>query len=167
MDTCTRHISYLASLLGTLALLTGCANPGEDVRVTLCKDLAADLLDPPHAITWKETRNVMRRGESLAVNLSFDAPDRDGKTRSLEATCIYRYNAVDDTAAILADPLSAYATSPERLILNGRTIGNPLLAEAVGRAMLKQGRAFLERAQHGLNEAARQIRERLPDAPER
>lgn len=153
-----RKIMYLASLLSAFALIAGCSNSGEDVRVTLCKDLVTELLDPPHAMNWTETRNDIRRADSLTVHLRFETADQDGT-----ASCGYRYTAVDDTAATLADPLSAYSTSPERMTLNGQSIHNPRLAKAIGQAMLKQGREVLERARHGFDAAARQIQAPPPD----
>ncbi|WP_295402149.1 hypothetical protein [uncultured Thiocystis sp.] len=109
----------------------------------------------------------MHRADHLAVNLRFEAQPRDGDGKPMQATCFYRYDAVEDTALILADPLAAYATSPYGMTLNGKAIGNPLLAEGIGRAMLKQGRALLERAQQGIDAATQQILHREQDVPSR
>jgi len=155
----------LGSLLLAVLLITGCSSPGEDVRVTLCKDLVRGLLNEPQGLTWTETRNEMSRSERLSVQLRFtDQESTGGLAKPMRATCDYRYNAVDETALTLSDPMAAYATSPYRMTLNDRVIGNPLLARAIKGAMLKQGREFLERAQRGINEGAAQLQRRFDPA---
>ncbi len=140
-------------------LAMSCSNPGEDVRVTLCKDLAAGLLSDPPSLVWKDIGTEARRSEQLIVTLKFTAEDpTDGRVKPMRAGCYYRYNAVDDTALTLADPMSAYSTSPYSVTLNDQTIGNPRLAEAIKQAMLKQGRAFLDRARQGIEEATETVR---------
>ncbi|MCG6895525.1 MAG: hypothetical protein LJE60_00220, partial [Thiocapsa sp.] len=62
-----------------------------------------------------------------------------------QAVCHYRYNAVDDTALMLSDPLSAYATSPETMTIDGEPLPRPVLAKAVKAAMIQQGKAFIDR----------------------
>ncbi|WP_242470938.1 hypothetical protein [Thiocystis violacea] len=130
--------------------------------MTLCKDMASGLLNAPSTPVWREARAEPRRLDRLAIHLSFEAADpADGRVKPMHATCFYRYDAVEETAMTLADPLSAFSTSPSGMTLNGREVANPLLAEAVKEVMLKQGREFLERARRGIEEAADQARERL------
>ncbi len=69
------------------------------------------------------------------------AGGRDG-----EAFCYYRYDAVEDTALGLSDPLSSFATSPSKMVLNGQTLSKAELARTVKDAMLKQGREFVDGA---------------------
>jgi hypothetical protein len=52
---------------------------------------------------------------------------------------------VDDTALMLSDPLSAYATSPETMTIDGEPLPRPVLAKAVKAAMIQQGKAFIDR----------------------
>lgn len=120
----------------TAALVTvGCSGSGEDVRVTLCKDMVSTRLGP---VTWQDTRAEPKGREHAAVTLRFSTGGGDGS-----AVCYYKYNAVDDTALTLADPLSAFSTSPYQMILNGKTLSRSELAQAIKQAMLKQGRELL------------------------
>ena len=150
--------AVLGALVG-LGLLTACSGQGEDVRVTLCKDLVGELAGPPSALMWQESRIEMRRGDHLAVELGFT---RAG--RSLQASCTYPYDAVEENAFTAADPESAYSTSPDGVRIDGRVIRNPVLARAVEQAMLKQGRAFVEQARQGVEAAAQGLQERWNQA---
>ena len=142
-----------AGALAGVLVLAGCSGSTEDVRITLCKDMVLARLNPP-SVQW--TAVTTAPGDDLAVGLRFAVGGRDGR-----ATCRYRYDAVDDTVLTLADPLSAYSTSPYRMTLDGRAVVNPQLAETIKQAMLKQGRAFLDRASEGIGRAADEIRSQL------
>ncbi|EXJ16280.1 hypothetical protein [Imhoffiella purpurea] len=147
-----------------LTAMSGCSNSGEDVRVVLCKDVVQALLSSDSGpVAWSSADIRMRRGEDLRVDLGFSAPGGGGSARAMRAVCIYPYDAVEDTALTLADPMSAYSTSPRRVILNGRSVSNPQLAEAVKRAMLAQGWDLLERARLGVESAAQHIGQGLND----
>jgi len=153
-----------ALLVAGVVAVNGCSDSGEDVRVVLCKDLALELSRPTsESVEWTRVETQIRRSEELKVNLGFESRAGDGSTQSMRAACFYRYDAVEDTALTLADPLSAYSTSPNRVILNGRLISGRELADAVGRAMLGQGRDLLERAQRGVEGAVRQLGQGVQD----
>ncbi|NEV60849.1 hypothetical protein G3446_02880 [Thiorhodococcus minor] len=138
-------------------ILAGCSGTAEDVRIRLCKDLVIAQLPGAARPAWAEADVEMRRSEELVVLLSFDARGAGGKAEPMRATCHYRHDAVDDTALTLANPAAAYSTSPYRMTLNGESIGNPRLARAIKQAMTKQGRELLEKAQKGIDDAARAI----------
>ena len=79
------------------AAVAGCDNPQEDVRVTLCKDMAAvDLGTVP---SWQGSEVRIRGRQGAAVMVRFN----DGQ----QATCEYKYDAVEDTALALANPIEA------------------------------------------------------------
>jgi hypothetical protein len=124
----------------TVALVTaGCSgSPGEDVRITLCKDMVSTRLGGSQTVAWQDARAETRGHEHAAVRLRFSAAGGDGN-----AACYYKYNAVEDTALTLSDPLSAYSTSPYEMTLNGKTLSRSELAQAIKQAMLKQGRELL------------------------
>jgi hypothetical protein len=124
-------------------LLSACSNPLEDVRVTLCKDLVH--VKRGDGVTWTEVTTETPGYEDAMVRLRFSQSGRDGS-----ATCFFAYNAVDDTALALSDPLSSYATSPSRMLLDGRALSRRELAIAVKDAMLKQGRALIEDVRNSL-----------------
>jgi hypothetical protein len=87
----------------------------EDVRVTLCKDLVR--IKRGDEVVWKEVRTETPGYNDAVVRLNFSASGDDGS-----AACYYAYNAVDDTALALSDPLSSYATSPSKMQLDGRSM---------------------------------------------
>lgn len=138
----TRRLLVCAVLMTAVAVV-GCANPREDVRLTLCKDLVSVQLGA--APSWQGSEVKTRGREGAVVTVHFATAGGEQ-----QAACYYEYDAVDDTAAILANPIEAYATSPSTMILNGRTIAGSDLARAVGRAMKKQGREFIERARDAI-----------------
>ncbi|NEX20522.1 hypothetical protein G3480_09400 [Thiorhodococcus mannitoliphagus] len=155
--TWSKAAKRLAVVLAVTLLALGCSGSGEDVRIGLCKDLVVTLLPSGAAPVWTEARPEMRRSEELIVHLRFDAAGTGGARKAMQAACHYRHDAVDDTALTLANPMAAYSTSPYRMSLNGEVIGNPRLAQAIKQAMMKQGRELLERAQQGLEGAARAL----------
>jgi hypothetical protein len=135
--------SVLVLLFGGVALM-GCSGSREDVRVTLCKDMVAVEVGPAQPIAWTESETQTRGYEHAAVKLRFTMGARDGN-----AVCYFKYNAVEDTALTISDPLSAYSTSPYEMTLNGRTLSGSALARAVKDAMAKQGRELVDRVKQG------------------
>lgn len=133
-------------MLAAALSLAGCSGSGEDVRVTLCKDLVAVQLGDSAARNWTQMATETRGYEYAAVKLRWSAAEGDGS-----ATCYYDYNAVEDTAMALSDPLSSYAASPSKMVLNAKTLSKPALAEAVKQAMLKQGRSLVDGIKKSLN----------------
>ena len=122
-------------------IAAGCSGSREDVRVTLCKDLVAVRLGTSQPLTWTGSEAQARGHEDAVVRLRYSGSNGDG-----DAVCYYAYNAVDDTAQMLSDPLSAYSTSPSKMILNGKTLSRQELAVAVKDAMLKQGKSLVDGA---------------------
>lgn len=137
------HPLLMTAILIIAASVAGCSNPREDVRLTLCKDMVTVELGAEP--TWQGSEVQIRGYEGAVVKVRFASSDGDGR-----ADCHYKHNAVEDTADMLANPIAAYATSPSKMILNGRAIDGSRLARTVGRAMQKQGREFIERARETL-----------------
>lgn len=134
------------SLVAFVLATTGCSNPQEDVRVTLCKDIVSGQVGSSALVTRTETKT--KGYEYASVRVIFSDQGRDG-----QAICYYDYKALDDTADMLADPLSAYATSPFEVRMDGKKLSKPALAEAIKQAMLGQGRELLDRAKKGIENA--------------
>lgn len=132
---------FLVTALLPIALLVGCSNPGEDVRITLCKDLVRGQLGSGATPTWSQVTTQTPGYQDAVIQLGWTAPSGNGAAR-----CYYPYNAVDDTAQQLADPLTAYATSPSKVIINGQTLSGSALARAVAEAMQYQGQQLLDSA---------------------
>ncbi len=146
-QTTVRHTALaLGSILIGSSLLVGCSHPGEDVRVRLCKDLVAVQLGTDQ-LSWTHVDTRTAGYDDATISLRWSGVAGDGS-----AFCAYPYNAVDDTAQQLADPLSAYATSPSEVIINGDTLSGRALANAIAQAMQRQGRALIDAASNALSE---------------
>lgn len=135
--------SLTALALLTAAGLTGCPNPREDVRLSLCKDMVTGQLGAEP--TWQGSEAQIRGYEDAVVSLRFTSSAGAGR-----AECAYKHAKGEDMAITLANPIEAYATSPSRMTLNGRTLTGPELARAVQQALGKQGREFLDRTKETL-----------------
>lgn len=127
-------------------LVSGCSSPTEDVRVTLCKNIVLKETGPSATIKGADTET--KGYEHAAVRVRYSSQGRDG-----EAVCYYEYNAQENTALQLSDPLSAYATSPFEVKIDGKTLTRPGLASAVKGAVTQQGKEWIERAKQGIQDA--------------
>lgn len=134
-------LPYAGLLLG---LMAGCSNPSDDVRVRLCKDLVAVQLGTD-SIDWTQVRTETPGYEDARVQLQWSGPAGSGS-----ATCAYPYNTVEDTAQQLAEPLTAYATSPSQVVIDGETLRGQTLANAIAKAMQRQGRELIDSANQAL-----------------
>lgn len=157
-ENTTDVLRIIAALLSASALTASCSDSREDVRVSFCKSLVATQVASPSSLRWTGVETRARGHSGLTVVLGFES---DGESRSRQATCHYRYNAVEDTALTLSDPLSVYSTSPETMTLDGESLTRPALARAVKQAMISQGKAMIDRAQQGIEDAAAMARDRL------
>jgi hypothetical protein len=154
----TASPGIIVALATASVLVASCSGSREDVRVSFCKALVSTQVASPGAIRWTGVETNPRGHSGLTVVLGFESDDA-GRPR--QASCHYRYNAVEDTALTLSDPLSVYSTSPETMTIDGQPLSRPALAEAVKRAMIAQGKALIDRAQRGIEDAAAAARERL------
>ena len=127
-------------------LLPGCSRTTADVRVTLCKDIV--LHETGSSATIKGADAETKGYEHAAVRVRYSSQGRDG-----EAVCYYEYNALENTALQLSDPLSAYATSPSEVKIDGKSLTRPGLASAVKGAVTRQGKELVEQAKQGIRDA--------------
>lgn len=155
--TPTLGVLLLASMLAT----AGCSGSREDVRVSFCKRLVMTQVETPGSVSWTRVETHPRTHDGLAVVLGFTDQDQSGRARTRQASCHYRYNAVDDTALTLSDPLSAYSTSPETMTIDGKPLARSVLARAVKDAVIHEGKAIIDRVQQGLEDATDTARDRL------
>lgn len=154
----TALLRIIAALLTASAVTASCSGSREDVRVSFCKRVVTTQLESPSSVRWTSVETQPRGHSGLSVVLGFESGD---PSRTRQASCRYRYNAVDDTALTLSDPLSVYSTSPETMTIDGETLSRPALAEAVKQAMITQGKAIIDRAQRGIEDAAAMAHDRL------
>jgi len=146
------------SLLAAAALLGGCSGSTEDVRVTFCKDLATALKPDAKSIEWTGNQNSFKRPEFAITALTFEVVGQDGDRRGGRAACHYAYEALEDTAITLADPLSAYATLPFKMTLDGVALSDAELLRLVNAEQKRRGRQVLETLQRGAQDAAAKVR---------
>lgn len=152
-----RRRGTVAVLTATL-ILAGCSGPTEDVRVTLCKNLTQAALPAGESIEWLGNENTFRRPEFAITGLTFEAAGPDGRPRAMSASCRYAYEAIEDTAVHLADPLSAYANLPYAMTLDGRALGDRELLQLVNAEQRRQGRQVLQSLEKGARDVADRVR---------
>ncbi len=157
MKSLSRRLNRLA-LPAALSLLAGCSGPTEDVRVKLCKNLTTALQPAAASIDWKGNENSFRRPEYAITSLTFEVTAGDGARRSGRSACHYAYEALEDTAITLADPLSAYATLPFQMTLDDRTLSDAELLQLVNAELRRQGRQLIETLRKGARDAADRVK---------
>ena len=155
-----RIASFTPFLIG-IVLLPGCSGPQEDVRVTFCKELSTTRLDSPLALEWKASNSEIRRPEYARITVTFEAQYQDGGIAPMQAACFYGYVASEDDAMTHSNPLSAYATVPYKMTMNGEPVAKRDLHTSVKTAALKQGKELADRVQKGVADAAQHIRDEL------
>ena len=146
------------ALVGALVGVAGCSGPTEDVRVTLCKNLTQSLQPAAESIDWQGNDNSFRRPEYAITRLRFEVVDKAGTRRAMTSACHYAYEALEDTAAILADPIQAYATLPFAMTLDGRALPDAELLNLVNAEQRRQGRQVLDTLERGARDMADKVR---------
>jgi len=145
-------------LVLSLVLTTGCSGPTEDVRVTLCKNLTSAMQLSSESIEWKGNENTFHRPEYAVTSLSFDVVDGDGGRTAKRSACHYAYEALEDTALNLANPMDAYATLPFAMTIDGRALGDAELLSMVNEEQKRQGRQIISTVEKGARDMADKVR---------
>jgi len=146
------------SLVAGILLLPGCSGPQEDVRITFCKNLTAELLPPGSRLHWYGSEQQTKGNEYAEITVHLETKQQTGETRTLKASCRYRRTAVDDNAMTLSDPLSAYASVPYQMSLDGKSIPGVKLSEAILVAQLATGQDAVEQVKQGVEAGAERVR---------
>jgi hypothetical protein len=138
-------------------LLQACSAPGDDPRVSLCRNLAADLTGG-EAGQWQGEDNRFVRPSYVVVSVSGGAGDA--------AACFYEYDAAEDTSSA-ANPFSAYATLPYQMEINGVPVAAATLDTAVKvqqkqlpRKVLEEARKSVEMLDQGMRKTLEAVNER-------
>lgn len=155
--TTTRTAGIAGIALATV-LLSACSGRGDDPRVGFCKNLVAAQLGNPAVLEWTGGENTFKRPEYAITGLAYRVDDPAGGRRDGSASCYYAYDAIEDTAQHLADPLSAYATLPFAMILDGRMLSDAELVAARTAEQKRQGMAVLGALEQGARDMADQVR---------
>lgn len=131
--------------LGGVLLLTACSGQQQDVRETLCQQLAGQwLFSDLQRDDWQQTESIFNGYEDLQVRVSYSMKDSGGEDSAGNFSCYYAYETVEENAMTQADPASAYATYPSRVSHNGQTLERAWMADAVNKALLSQGRKAVD-----------------------
>ena len=138
------------SIACTTVLLTGCSGPQEDVRVTFCKNLTTEFLQPGTQIQWHDSEQKINGYEPAEITVHLETNDQSGQPQAMQATCFYRYDAVDENAMTVSNPISAYATVPSQMTLNGRPIPETKLRETILVSQLAKGKAVVDQVKQGI-----------------
>jgi hypothetical protein len=157
----TTKIAGIAGLAFATALLAGCSATGDDPRVAFCKNLVAAQLGNPAALEWTGGENTFKRPEFATTGLTYAVEDTAGGSRDGSAACYFEYDAIEDTAQHLADPLSAYSTLPFAMTLDGRMLSDAELVAARTAEQKRQGMAVLGALEQGARDMADQVRASL------
>lgn len=136
----------------------GCSGPTEDVRVTLCKNLTTALLADAGSVEWKGNENTFVRPEYAVTALTFEAADAGGSRSDMQSACHYAYEALEDTAITLADPLSAHATLPFKMTFDGSQLSDAELLQLVNAEQKRLGRRAVTTLQQGARDMADKVR---------
>jgi hypothetical protein len=126
--------------------------------VTLCKNLTAALTVDAGSIEWKDNKNTFHRPEYAVTALTFEAADSSGDRKTMQSACHYAYEALDDTAVTLADPISAYANLPFRMTFNGRQLSDAELLQRINAEQKRLGRKAVATLQQGARDMADKVR---------
>jgi len=159
----TMRSSFFGTGAALVALLAGCSGSTEDVRVTLCKNLSSTLAGG-ETIEWTNNENVFHRPSHAITNLTFYVVERDGTKQSMRSGCHYAYEALDDTALNLANPLDAYETLPFAMSFNGSNLSDGELLALVNSEQKRLGREAVATLQKNAAEAAMKIEQGAKDA---
>lgn len=143
-----RPTPSLLAATATALILSACSGAGEDVRVTLCKDMVRVQTGGSGGLNWTEAATETRGYDGAAITLRWSGSGSGGDGT---AVCTYSYNAVEHNAMALSDPLSSYSASPSKMLLNGKTLSKAALAETIKQAMLKQGRSLIDSLKNAVN----------------
>lgn len=136
-----------------VVLTAGCSGSREDVRVTLCKNLTKALVSSSESIEWTGGENTFNRPAYAITSLAFEV---GGSTK--KSACHYAYEALEDTAQTLADPLSAYANLPFKMSFDGHALSDQELLRLVNAEQVRQGRQVVEKLEKGARDMADKVR---------
>jgi hypothetical protein len=150
-----RPCKYICTVIAILALQSsGCSGPREDVRVTLCKRLAETLLNGQEPMEWGDPVNEFKEPEFAVTSLRLEGQAGNLAPGSIQASCYYDYDIVEQNAMTHADPFSAYASQPYRMTLNKETVPEAELYKAMNAVLRQQGKKIVERLDQGIEKAA-------------
>jgi len=128
----------LLSIPLSVMILSACSGSTEDVQLTLCKQLAGDLVFNDYQKSdWLAEDMKFSGYEDLEVIVRYkdESGEREGEMR-----CYYAYDTHDENAMTQANPATAYATYPSKITQDGRVLDSMTWAKKINEIMLKEGK---------------------------
>lgn len=129
--------------------LSGCSGKTEDVRIVLCKEVTDRLLADMRPIEWTAISQRINRPAFAVIQLEFTA----GKQKAMRSECYFAYDTVEENVITHVDELSAYATLPYRMTINGKEVPQQIRQKAVSDEQIEGLAEFMEK----INGASRKL----------
>lgn len=149
----TKYLASLFTLLLAPLVISGCSLSTEDTRITFCRDLTLSLVETPDSLLWIGNENRFQPSEYAAVTLQFETDSEQSGT----AVCFYAYDVNEENAMHLSYPLSAHATVPYKMELNGEAVPRPLFRKAVNEASRNVLLKFLDKFMQGADDSRSRV----------
>ena len=147
----------LVTLAMTVLLLTACSGSTEDVQLTLCKQLAGDLVFNDYQKSdWLSEDMKFSGYEDLEVIVSYKTQSGQGETR-----CYYAYDTIEENAMTHSNPATAYATYPSKVVQDGKVLNSMMWAKKINEIMLKQGKEAIQKGKEVLKDPVEKVQEKI------
>ena len=137
-----------------LLVLAACSGSTEDVQLTLCKQLAGDLVFGDYQKSdWLAEDMKFKGYDDLEVIVRYKTQSGEGETR-----CYYAYDTHDENAMTQANPATAYATYPSKVSQDGKVLESMMWAKKINEIMLKQGKEAIKIPVEKVRETIEQVK---------
>ena len=150
------RIAVPAGLAAVLAL-TGCSGPTEDVRITFCKNLLANMQPAGTDLQWADSEVAIQR-PSHAITQVQRAEETAGQSGPVKAACWYVFEYREHLPSALANPIEEYATLPYAMTVDGRELSDAELMQAINAEQKRRGKALIDALQKGATDVAERVR---------
>jgi len=128
-----------------LALLAGCSGKTEDVRIKLCRNLTERLLESVSPITWKSQHAEIRQQGDAMVRLELGISKDGYENRVVVSACFFDPDQLEESVVEHVDPLSAFATIPYAMTVEGAPVPEQILHSLVHDAQWEPVADFFSR----------------------
>ena len=149
----------LLGVSAAILLLTACSGSTEDVQLTLCKQLAGDLVFGNYQKSdWLAEDMKFSGYEDLEVIVRYKTASGQGETR-----CYYAYDTIEENAMTQANPATAYATYPSKVTQDGKVLDSMMWAKKINEIMLKQGKEAIKVPVEKVSETVKQVKMKIQE----
>lgn len=140
-------------------MLTGCSWSTEDVRITFCKNLLANMQGEGAEIAWQDPVVEIHGPSHAITRLTLTSTASDGATSRTEGACWFaREQYKYDSASEVANPIEGYKTLPYAMSIDGRRLSDAEVKQAINVEQKRRGRALIDNLHQGAKDVAEQVR---------